>query len=218
MTKCVLLIFGLLLLVSGALGWFWLWFRPSPAEAEFVLQPLIQIPVEQIAGQKTTELNFITPGPPAFPPSIRRAWGDPDLVIAAISEARRSQYCFDSVAVTVLAGPQLRDLGRSGAIYGYASAYNTSCNSIGREFRLRPDETASIQLAVTGSAIPSGAEIVVMPTWAYTKDNLAGLSIDEDLRRIAKWSMVAGMFTILFSGFLFVLSKRKTPTTVDGSS
>ena len=211
MTKWLLLTFGVLLVVSATWCWHLLLLHPDPQEAWFALQPRVRMPVSQIAGQKS-ELNFITDE--AYS-RIRSSWGDPDLVIAAVSVDHHLRYCFDSVAVTVLSGPQLKDLGLSGGIYGYSSAYDSSCHSIGRRFRLKSGETASMQLGITGSALPSDAEVVVMWTWADTKDKLVGVDIDQDLIQVAKWSIIAGLFVIAFSIFLFIRSKHKSPIPVD---
>ena len=208
MTKWFLLIFGVLIVVSATWCWHLLLLRPDPQVAWFALLPRMQMSVSQIAGHKS-ELNFIKND--AYP----KSWGNPDLVIAAVSTDRHLQYCFDAVEVTVLGGPQLKNLGRSELIYGYGSAYDLSCQSVGRKFRLEPGETASMQLAVTDNTLPPDAAVVVMQTWADTKDKLVGVDIDQDLIKVAKWSIIAGLFVIAFSIFLFIRSEHKSATSGD---
>jgi hypothetical protein len=212
MTKWFLFIIGLLLLVSGYCGGYWLSLLPDSLEAEFVLLPQVHIPISQIAEQRKIELNILRND---ISPRIRRAWGDPDFVFAALSVDRQLQYCFDSVQVTVLSGPELTDVGRSAAVYGYGPAYDASCHSTGRRFRLPPGEPAYMQLAGATDGMPSDAEIVLIHTWPNTKDKLVGAAIDQDLRKYANGAMVAGIFAIVFSAILFMWPRRKSPASID---
>jgi hypothetical protein len=61
MTKWVLLIFGLLLLVAGACGWYWLSLRVYPKDADLALEPLLQAPISQINGRESLNLSFSAP-------------------------------------------------------------------------------------------------------------------------------------------------------------
>ncbi len=55
-------------------------------------------------------------------------------------------------------------------------------------------------VAVAGP-LPIDTKVVVVPVWFYTKDKLVGLSIDQDLRDVSKWTMVLGLFAIAFADF-----------------
>ena len=214
MTKWFLLIFGLLLFVSGAWGWCWLSLRVHPADADRAFEPLARIPISQLRVQGNTELTITAPEGPIWQ-RIRRTWGDPEFVVAAISKAPELQYCFDTIAVSTLKGPNVRPVALSSTIYGYGSAYDLSCHSTGAEFRLRPGETAKLQLAVTGDTVPSAAEIVVMATWPLTKEKLLGVGIDADSHILVKGAFVIGVLAVLFS--LVLLRRTRKSTAPAGS-
>jgi len=211
MTKW-LLIGGVLLLVSGISIWYWLSLRPSLGDAEFVLAPQVQIPIAKIPEQGNLELDNIHG---ATPPQIKRSWGEGGYVLAAVSLGRHVQYCFDSMQVKVLSGPKMADVGHSDPVYGYGSAYGSSCHSIGRRFRLPDGEEAYLQISGGTSEIPSDAEIIVVRSWPNTKDKLVAIEIDRDIRKVANWLVNVGILTILLSGFLFVWRRLNRRAPVD---
>jgi hypothetical protein len=211
MAKWVLFICGLLLLVSGVSVWYWLSLRPDSAEAEFALTPLVQIPVAEIARQGNLELDNIHGKTPS---RIKRSWGQGDYVLAALSMSRHLQYCFDSLQVKVLYGPKLEDLGLSNPVCGYGSAYEPSCHSTGRKFRLADGEESYLQIAGGIDGLPSDAEIVLVRSWTYTKDKLVSIDIDRYIRKIANWLVNVGIVTSLLSGFLFAWSRCRSRAPV----
>ena len=214
MTKWILLIFGLLLLVSGTCAWDWLSLRPYPGDADLAFEPLARVPISQINGQKSLKLSFTAPKSAAWE-RIRRSWGNPEFVIAAVTKAPELQYCFDAISVTRVDGPELNTLPLSDTIYGYGTFYRPSCQSGGRRLSLEPCQTAKVTLIISDNTVPSSAEIIVAPVWPFTKDKLVGVGLDEDLRIIAKLAFAFGCAACLLALICF-RAVRKPKVSVGG--
>ena len=218
MIKWIVLIFGLLLLVLGACGWYELSLRIQTSDAMLAFQPLAEIPSSQLSGEVSVEVS--APQGSQWD-RIKRSWGEPEYEVAVVSArvAHGYKHCLDVITVRADAGGKPLKSEAGDWLYGYSTAPDSShCNTYGVRFRIPERTMVDMHFVAVAGPLPIDTKVVVVPVWFYTKDKLVGLSIDQDLRNISKWTMVLGLFAIPFAAFLFIRSKRKAPAQVEAAS
>ena len=112
---------------------------------------------------------------------IRRSWGEPDLIVAALSKDGPA-WCLSDLAksVEVTTRGNLIPLKPAAAGYGHSAACELS------SFTFRASPAAELLVTVTKRdqlAWPIG-DLVVRCDWPNAKDKLVGISIENDLQKL----------------------------------
>jgi hypothetical protein len=128
---------------------------------------------------------------------IRRGWGDPGYVLAAVSPQRGLIYCFDGLGIEV-------EVLRGGVRIPLATAavppygFSTECGATGLKFNAPPGSELTIRvLATSDHPLPPG-ELVLITNWDYrAKDRIAGIMLDEELSEALRVTALIGLILIL---------------------
>ena len=190
-------------------GVFWLCGHGlSQDDAKAALGPLVEIPLDQLKNSGSAAVIVTIPNNAQWT-RIRRAWGDPAYLIAAIEHPETSGlvHCLDQLEIRVQATNQsgLIPLKTSKGCcpYGLSSA----CPDSGLEFRATPGSDLTLHATSTAHSMPAG-ELIVLCYWKNNvKDKLVGISLDEDLRRISEIATPIG-FVLILSGVSVLVRRR----------
>lgn len=165
---------GVLLIIPGL--WFFphYWHSLNSQDAEVALKPLITIPLDRIGTIRPVTL--VIPDTPQWR-HIRREWGEPDWIIAAVSPEKWRAYCLPRL------GPIIQVMERATPVPLQASyppyAYSTDCANSCLRFQAAPGTEISVTIFKSDDRpLPSG-ELIVIGGWLYTKDKLVGISLDH---------------------------------------
>jgi hypothetical protein len=140
---------------------------------------------------------------------IRRAWGDPGYVIATISDAEpKTMYSTARLGLTVqvLRGSnRLQTESVNTPLYGYSA----EGGQIGTKFNASPNEqiTIRVQRNDISQPMPKGSLVVTAYWTQASKDKLAGLELDRELRTPILVVGFAGVLCLLLAGYLFVFKR-----------
>jgi hypothetical protein len=198
---------GLLLLLPGAVGLFDT-DRLSSDEAVAALSPLARIPLDQLESAGSAAVVVTIPDNPQWK-RIRRIWGDPDYLVAAVEypQSARIIHCLDELEIhvdVIVKGVHVPLKPAQGWPYGYSGTSPPS----GLELRAAPASDITIRATSPRHHMPIG-ELVLMCFWKnYVKDKLVGIYLDEDLLKISRITAPTGMLLII-SGVV-LLTRRRT--------
>jgi hypothetical protein len=166
----------------------------SPADASVAFANLAYVKLDQIATAKSPAIPVVIPDTPQWV-RIRRKWGEPDFLIAAISAGKSSCYCLPKLPVTinlVRDGDQI-PIEPTGPPYGHSSACELS--SFG--FNAAPGTKLTVSVVKNGTeSLPPG-DLIIVGSWWNTKDKLVGLALDQWLGNAPTIAIVGGVGLIL---------------------
>jgi hypothetical protein len=159
---------------------------------------LADVKLDQVATTKSLAIPVVIPDTPQWA-RIRRRWGEPDFLIAAVSPAK-SLYCLPTLHVTIAVmqeGDQI-ETEPAGALY----AYSSDCPTSSRKFNAAPGSRLTVAVAKTKTdPLPPG-ELIIVGSWYNTKDKLVGISLDQEWRSVPTIAIISGLVLILFAGCL----------------
>lgn len=183
-----------------------------------VAQPVARIHLADI-GANPLSVTFVIPATTHWM-RVRRAWGEPEIVLVAIGPTRSLALCLTGMPLRI----ELRSsTGRVIALrpsyppYGYSDECVSSC----LRFRAGVGEELTFTMATTGAGMSSAVsgDLVVVGAWYNEKDKLVGLALEEDLDSDVKWLLLAGGLFVLPGVALFVRRsavQRLHPGTATG--
>jgi hypothetical protein len=192
---------GLVLLGPGVF-----WFsscRLTENDVGVAFTKLIRIPLAQLEASHSVTVAATLPDTRAWR-RIRRAWGDPGYILAAVSPPDRGLvYCFEHVGIQA-------DVKRNGAEIPLTVAsdppygFSTECHADGLAFRAPPGSELTVRItALAASPLPAG-DLMIMSYWkANTKDRLVRVQIDDSLRTLFTITSLAGLILIAWGGIIF---------------
>ena len=187
---------GLLLLVPGVL--FVTNTGLNSEDAGVALTPLTSIPLDRIGTFHRT--TVLIPDTPQWK-RIRREWGEPEWIIAAVSHEELSTYCFRDLALTIRVTQREKPVPVEISYSPYE--YGSGCVDGSFKFRATPGTDLSVSvLKADGRTLPSG-ELIIVGGWANTKDKLVGISLDRELRGFVAVTSILGFILIGSAGYVW---------------
>ena len=197
---CVL---GLLPLAAGSFLAFIRMLHLSPADANVALTDLADVELDRIAATNSLAISVVIPDTPQWL-RIRRAWGAPDYLIAAVSPIKSLCYCLPNLAMTITVahdGDQI-PLQPAGPPYAHGTE---GCAMVGFKFNAVPGTKLTVSIAKNGTEPFPPGELIIVGSWGWwnTKDKLVGIMLDQELRNISTIAIVSGFVLILLAAFLW---------------
>lgn len=198
----IALVLGLLGLLPLAAGCFLVVTRMrdlSPADGSAALANLARAELDRITSREPLTISLVIPDTPQWA-RIRRTWGKPDFLIAAVSPARSFCYCLPKVPMTITVAGNADQIPRqpAGPPYGYSD----DCPTSTLKFNAAAGTKLTISVAKNGiEPVPPG-DLIIVGSWWNTKDKLVGISLDEELRNAATFAIASGSVLILLAAWL----------------
>src|ERR1035438_7114342 len=123
------------------------------------LAPLVSVPLDSIGKQPLTAMNVVIPDTAQWK-RIRRKWGAPALIIAAVSSRRLMAFCLADLKI----GIEVFEHGNPvhAEISGSPSGYSANCG--GGSLRLKAAPGTELRVAISSLGDrpqPSGAIVVL---------------------------------------------------------
>ncbi len=194
---------GALLVFPGVLWFAGSGTRLNDDDVSSALKPLTQIRLDSI-GEQPLSVTLINPNTARWT-RIRKAWGEPEFVFAAIDPTGRIAQCLPKMGVRI----ELWDpIGRAivlrpgGGPYGYS----TDCESSSLRFRAAVGDVLTLEVTKIGEGVTTG-DLIVVGDWFNTKDKLVGVALDKDIQPILKWPSITGSLLILSALLVFVRNR-----------
>jgi hypothetical protein len=189
---------GLLVLAAGSFLAFIRMRDLSPADANVALANLTDVELDRIPSRDSLAISVVIPDTPQWA-RIRRVWGTPDFLIAAVSPAK-SLYCLPTLPVTiaVIQGGDQIQTEPAGAPYGHSSV----CELSSFKFNAAPGTRLTVGVAKNGTEPLPPGDLIVVGSWWNTKDKLVGVSLDQELRSVPTIAMVGGFVLVLLAASL----------------
>lgn len=199
---------GLLLLMPAV--WSSVFHPLRLGEEQAAFESLGAVSLNTIEMQGSCNLSVTAPNNSVWE-RIRRAWGDPGYIIAAVSSGGKHMYCFDRLGLHIQAAIGSEPIALEAAtepLYGYSA----ECGADGLKFRVPPGATVNVHITrQVPRDMPPGSLVVTGYWTGETKDRLVGLMLDEDLRKILNLLAVGGFALVLSAAWLF-LRRRQSAT------
>ena len=195
-------VLGLSLLATGCFFAFLRTRDLSQADASVALANVAEIDLKRIGSADPLALSLIIPDTPQWV-RIRKKWGVPDFLIAAISAGRRSCYCLTELplSITVVRGEDRIPLQPSSPPYGYSS----ECPMGAGKINAAPGTRVTVSVAKrTSEPLPAG-KLIIVNNWPDVKDKLVGIALDQELRRVSNVAVVCGSALILVAAIRWYL-------------
>jgi hypothetical protein len=188
---------GVLLLVPGTYRYF-----TSPGlkqdDLSVAFSPLVRIPLHSVEHAGSASVVIKIPDNQQWT-NIRRAWGTPAYILAAVSPEKHHLYCFDRQgfdAQVSRAGEVIALEVADHPIYGYS----TDCKTNGLQFRAGPGTELLVRIAESSKRpLPSGEFIVTAYWGSEMKDNIVGVELDRLLAKLVGTLALIGSSLIVVS-------------------
>ncbi|MBI3682191.1 MAG: hypothetical protein HY235_17565 [Acidobacteria bacterium] len=171
-----LAISGLFLLVPGA--YHSLSIKLTGNDSSAALSKLARISLEHLAAERTATMSATIPDSGQWE-RIRRDWGDPGYLVAAVDLKGKTAFCFDTLGLQV-------DVIHKGNLVPVETAseppygYSAACRIIGVSFRVKPSADVFIRASVPAQRPMPPGELVLLAYWgAATKDRIASIRQEE---------------------------------------
>jgi hypothetical protein len=199
----VLVIVGVLFILPMALL---IGSPPLPAKDEATaLNRFAEVPLREIGKRAVVEIKV--PDSPAWR-LIRARWGDPGLIVAAVSAENGQVYCFDELELDVQVvdghGGVALGIGRGG-LYGYTS----QCNDNGRTFRAEPGGHLALRVVSRNPRLLPFGDLIVTSYWGSgTKDCIVDRMIHKDVAGPARVLALFGFLALACGAILYFRSSR----------
>jgi len=195
---------GLILIAFGAII-----LSPSglePGDVDAAFAPLLKIPLAEFETRRAKVMKLVMPDSEQWR-RIRRVWGDPELLVAAVAGDRRFVYCIPDL------GLDLRVTHNEIRIPLLASeppyAYSANCSPGGFKFSAHSgDELQLSAVHLINGPLPSG-DLVIVAHWVNTKDKLVGLAIQEQLRPTAIGASIVGTALMAIATFIWMWQRKR---------
>jgi hypothetical protein len=190
-----------LILVAPGVAWLFS-FRLTGDDAGTAFTRLARIPLEHLEKTRSAAVIVTVPDNVQWQ-RVRRAWGDPGYILAAVSPPHRNLvHCFDGLgteAEVMRGGARIPLEAASAPPYGLS----TECQANGLKFLAPPGSELTIRvLATSQQPLPAG-ELILMSYWNdRTKDRLVGVDLDEDLGKVLRVTSGIGLILMLSAACL----------------
>jgi hypothetical protein len=211
--KRVELWFAIVGLIVVAPGVAWLFsFRLNGDDVGAAFTRLAQIPLEHVERARSAVVMVTVPDSVQWQ-RVRRAWGDPGYILAAVSPPQRNLvYCFEGLGIeaeVMRGGARIPLEVASVPPYGFS----TECQVNGLKFRVSPGSELTIRVWETSQRPLPVGELILMSYWdGRTKDRIVGVMLDEDLGKVLRITSGIGLILILSAAALVarnVSSRRR---------
>jgi hypothetical protein len=192
-------VLGLLALAAGSYLAFPRTQYLSPADANVALANLGDVKLDRVAATDSLAIALEIPDTPQWA-RIRRKWGEPDFVIAAVSPVKSVCHCLPKMPMTITLvrdGDQI-PIEPTGAPYGHSSV----CELSSFKFKAAPGTKLTVGVAKNGTEPLPPGDLIVVGNWWNTKDKLVGVSLDQELRSVPTIAMVGGSVLVLLAASL----------------
>ena len=189
----VLGVLGLLVLAAGSFLTFTRVLDLSPADANVALANLADVKLDRVPATDSLVISLVIPDTPQWV-RIRREWGEPDFVIAAVSPSN-SCYCLPKLPLTFTVADSAKRIQLQPAFppYGHPSECATSTF----EFKAVPGTKLTVRVVKNGTEPLPPGDLIIVRSWWNTKDKLVGIALDQDLQSTSTIAMVAGVGLVL---------------------
>jgi len=187
---------GLLLMVPGAL--FLTNTGLSSEDANVALTPLLTIPLDRIGTYGRTRV--LIPDTPQWK-RIRREWGEPEWIIAAVEPEKEFAYCLPELGLTILVGDHERPLPLQSSYPPYG--YSTDCAASTISFNATPGTELNVSILKSSDRPLPSANLIIVGRWLYTKDKLVGIYLDEEVRPILIVTSALGLILVGSAGYVW---------------
>jgi len=197
----IALVLGLLGLLALAAGSFVALTRTqhlSQADATVALASLADVNLDRIAATDSLAVSLVIPDTPEWA-RIRRKWGAPDFLIAAVSPVKSFCYCLPKLPMTITVADNADQIPRQPA--GPPYAYSSNCPASTLKFNAAPGTKLTISVARNGTEPVPPGDLIIVGSWWNTKDKLVGIALDEEFRNFANFGIVSGS-VLLVAGWL----------------
>jgi hypothetical protein len=197
------LIVGLVGLLTLAAGGFLAFTRLqdlSQADASAALANLADVQLDRIAATDPPAISVVIPKTPQWA-RIRRKWGEPDFLIAAVSPVKSFCYCIAKLPMRVTVADNADQIPRQPA--GPPYAYSADCPASTLKFSAAPGTNVIVSVAKNGTQPLPAGDLIIVGSWWNTKDKLVGIAVDEELRNIANSGIVSGSVLLLAGWFIW---------------
>lgn len=189
---------GIVLLIPGAWSLIYSVYSGrviNSEDASVALTPVLSVPLKSIL--RVLDSKLVIPDTTQWR-RIRRDWGEPEFVIAAIAPDRQVAYCLGTLDINVVVNQQGKPvpLTFAGAPYGYSS----DCLRSAFRFQAAPGTELEMRI-YKFSESPTG-NLIVVADWRYTKDKLVGVQLDAELQPRIKSMSVVGLVLVAIAGYL----------------
>jgi hypothetical protein len=191
-------VLGLLALAAGSYLAFPRTQNLSQADAAAALANIADVKLDHIAATDSLAIPVVIPDTPQWV-RIRRNWGEPDFVIAAVSPDN-SCYCLPKLRLTITVADNGEQIPQqpAGPPYGHSS----DCSTSTLKFNAAPGTTLTVSVVKNGTgSLPQG-ELIIVGSWWNTKDKLVGIALDQELGSVPTIAIISGLVLILFAGLL----------------
>jgi hypothetical protein len=170
----------------------------SPADANEALTNLADVKLDRIAAKELLVISLVIPDTEQWA-RIRRRWGTPDYLIAAVSPAK-SLYCLPTLPVSIAVANNTDQIPRqpSGPPYGYSS----DCSISTFKFNATPGTKLTVSVGRNGTEPLPPGHLIIVGSWWNTKDKLVGIALDLWLGSVPMIAIMSGLVLILFAGLL----------------
>jgi hypothetical protein len=172
----------------------------SQADASAALANLADVQLDRIAATDPLAISVVIPSTPQWA-RIRRSWGEPDFLIAAVSPVKSFCYCLAKLPVTITVADNADQIPRPPA--GPPYAYSADCPTSTLKFKAAPGTKLTVSVAKNGTQPLPPGDLIIVGSWWNTKDKLVGIAVDEQLRDIANSGIVSGFVLLLGSWFIW---------------
>ena len=198
-TALVLGALGLLSLIAGS---FLLVVRTrglSAADAAAALANLADVKLDRVPATDSLVISLVIPDTPQWA-RIRRKWGEPDFVIAAVSPVKSICYCLTKLPMTITLSDNADEIPRqpAGPPYGYSS----DCSISTFKFNAAPGTKLIVSVVKNGTERLPPGDLIIVRSWWNTKDKLVGIALDQDLRKVSTIAVTSGAILVLLAGSL----------------
>ena len=172
----------------------------SQADASAALANLADVQLDRIAAADPLAISLIIPDTPQWV-RIRRKWGEPDFLIAALSPVKSFCYCLAKLPVTITVADIAGQIPRQPA--GPSYAYSADCPTSTLKFEAAPGTKLTVSVAKNGTQPLPPGDLIIVGSWWNTKDKLVGIALDEELRKVANSAIVSGSVLLLAGWFIW---------------
>jgi hypothetical protein len=198
---------GLLLLIPGALSVPSMVSGLKSGDDMVALTPFANVGLDRIG---TTPLitKLVIPDTQQWR-RIWRVWGDPAIIVSAVSSEQQFAYCLPDLGMIVEVSEQGKNIPIefSNPPYGYSS----DCERSSLAFQAISGSELAVTITKSGDRPSPSGEVIIVSCWPNTKDKLVGISLDEELRPILTATSSVGVVLMVIAVWILV---RRRPSGI----
>jgi hypothetical protein len=171
----------------------------TPEEVEVAQTPIATIPFDQVGTQRSTSATVIIPKSAQWR-RIRRDWGEPDFVVAAVSSERVLwAYCLADLGMRIEVDRQGRPIPVEVSAPGYG--YSTNCERSSLRFGAAPGDELQVLISRSGQRPLPAGKLIVVGKWFYENDKIVGDELDAWLRPFLAGASILGLSLVALAAY-----------------